>query len=513
MERPPSPSASDRERSRFLARLEAELARADRDYFLAWWDLYVRPGARGTAASEMARTRLLARPELREFITHSLERPLDPLLERRLQLLQRIVEDALIEQAPPVVQLRGAMMRTIVRFRPKYRGRRRSRAEVSRLSEDPDPAVRRDAHWALDELHRQVEPGLRRLVRVRNELARGLGYRSFPDFRLRTEGLTEARFQTIVSEVVDRTRPYARRLADQVLEGMGKDLLEPWDLWYSQSLTMSLPPRAFPGGQMTASAFRAIRGWGFRGPSNAFRIVRRSIPTGGMTLSPQLPRDVRVVVNPSGGWTRYMILIHEFGHAVQDWYTRGPTHLLRGPENIPGFAGFHEGMGGLFESLASESAWLATRPGVSREQRETLAARRSVVEGSGALHNALWVQREIEIYRSPEGNLVERFRRIDSASPRFHAAARRSFGEPFWVELGFYGKSYLLATLVAAQLRREMSEELRGPIWPNPRVIPWLARTWFRHGVRYDWVPRIAEVTGRQFGVADYARMLRTGFA
>lgn len=507
METPPGGAGTAREISGFLNRLEARLAEVDHSLFLAWWSQYAGLSHSGTARWDTFRSRLVGRPELLNFLRTAQARPQPPLLLRRLQLVQRIAEDALVEQHPSVVRRRATLVRRVFTFRPRWDGRRVPEARVRRLLRtNRDRAARRRAFLALQELANQLEGDFPGLVEARNARARALGYASFMDFRLRAEGLTLPQLEGFIRRIQEASRIAHRRFREQFLERTGSSGFLPWDLSFAENGRNPLPESAFPGPSMAADALRTIRAWGFRGPRRPFQIVQRSIPVGGFTLAVKIPRDVRVAVNPKGGWHHYEILLHEFGHAVQDWYTVGRTHVLQGPENIPGYAGFHEGIGGLFELVAADERWLRARQGASPELVREFLANTSDEELWMAGWTANWVWKEVQMYKRPRASHREEFHRASRGLFGFDDFPVQPSLDPFWIEAAFYSKSYLLAAILRAQLRRAIEEQLPGPFWPNRQVIPWLRRHWFRYGARFDWVPRVREVTGRALDVTDLLR-------
>lgn len=505
METPPPPTGSSREVASYLNRLEQRLAEIDHSLFLAWWNQYAGVSLAGTGRWDSQRSRLVGREDLLGFLRKAEDRPHAALLARRLELWRRISEDALVEQHPSVARLRAPMIRRVFSFRPVWEGRHRTESEVREvLRANDDRRVRRRAFLALQEISRDMERPLRRLVEARNARARELGYRSFMDLRLHAEGLELGQLEGFIDRLLSASKSSQRRFREQFAERSGETGFYPWDTGKAALGRNPLPESAFSGRTMVSDLLRTIRAWGFRGARRPFAIVQRSIPVGGMTLAIQIPTDIRVAVNPKGGWLNYAILAHEFGHAVQDSCTRAPTHVLRGPENIPGFAGFHEGIGGLFERIALVEAWLLRRPGVTKALVHQFRENLKDEELRLGQWTASWVWKEIQLYKHPTQDLAPRFHRIDRDMFAFDEYPRLSYADPFWIEAAFYSKSYLLASLLGAQLRQTIREQIPGPFWPNRSVIPWLRENWFRHGTRHDWVPRVREVTGRPFGVSDF---------
>lgn len=504
METPPAHTGNTLEVSGFLNRLEARLAEIDHALFLAWWNQYAGVSLAGTARWDTIRSRWVGRPELLNFLRSAQTHPHPRQLTRRLQLFQRIAEDALVEQHPSVVRQRAALVRQVFAFRPLWNGRRVDKEQLRLLVRtNKDRNLRRRAYLALQELSGKIETTFPRLVEARNACARTLGYSSFMDFRLRAEGLSLSKLEGFVRRLQGASLVVHRRFREQFLEETHEDRFYPWDTFFASERRNPLPASAFLGSSMVRDSLRTIRAWGFRGAAHPFRIVQRSIPVGGMTLAVQIPHDIRIAVNPKGGWQNYSILLHEFGHAVQDSSTEGSTHVLRGPENIPGFAGFHEGIGTLFEVLSMDERWLRSRPGTSPGPVREFLDRMSEEELRIAGLTATWVWKEIQLYRSPRRPHAREFHRLDRSVFGFAEFPVQPTADPFWIENAFYSKSYLLAMILQAQLRRAIREQVPGPFWPNPRVIPWLRRHWFSHGAQFDWVPRVKEVTGRPLGVTD----------
>jgi hypothetical protein len=510
LEPPPRTAGTSREVAGYLNRLENRLAEIDHSLFLAWWNQYAGVSTAGTGRWDALRSRLVGREDLLRFLRSALARPQPPQLTRRLELFRRITEDALVEQHPSVARLRASLIKRVFAFQPRWEGRRVTEAHVREILRlNVDRQLRRRAYFTLQHSAREVASDLRRLVIARNARSKELGYRSFMDFRLRLEGLTLPELEGFIDRIVPAAKVPIRRFREHFELRTGESTFFPWDAWWAAEARNPIPPSAFSGRTMVRDCLRTIRAWGFRGPRRPFTIVQRSIPIGGMTLAVELPTDTRVVVNPKGSWLHYAILLHEFGHAVQDRCTRGTTHVLRGPENIPGFAGFHEGIGQLFERIPTLPSWLRTRPGVTSDLIRRFRENLKDEEIHAGARTAVWVWKEIQLYKHPTENLGPRFHRADRDSFGFDEYPEAPFADPFWIEAAFYSKSYLIGSVLGAQLRQAIREQVPGPFWPNPGVIPWLARNWFRDGMQYDWVPRVKEVTGRKFGVSDFLNRAR----
>lgn len=503
-------SADPRDGERFVRELDHRLEKLDRAILVADWDLYTGRSPRGSAPWQLKRAALLSEEKILSFVRSALRRSWPYPLRRRLELLERVLLDTQVEQHPAVVRLRSDLQRKIVSFRPRWKGRRVDRSVLSRaVRESPRAADRRTAYYALEPLYRPLEDSLRELIRIRNDRARTLGYRSFAEMRLGFEGIRPGRLEALADAAVEPARARLRALRDRLLDATGQAGWHPWDFMYARARQVPLPDRWFPQREMLPRILKAVGRWGFRTDRMHFRVVFHDVPAGGMTLAPDPPTDVRILVHPQGGWLAYVVMFHEVGHAVHSASIRAPRHLLRWHENIPGFAGFHEGIGGLFEEIPSHGSWLAAQPGVGSRRAEEFAEASRDANLLDAAWHACFLRIEQALYRRPDRDPMPEVQRFERRVFGYDDYAPPSFVDHFFVDSPVYVPSYLLSLLFGQQLARTLRDLFGEPLWPNRKVGPWLARNWFAPGSLYDWVPRVKEITGRPFG----AEAFRAAFA
>ncbi len=507
---PLSPTSSEpREAARFVREFERRLQRCDRAIRLQEWNLYTGRPSADAGRADSARARLLASPGLLEWTQRARARGPSPLLERRLELLERMVLDAFVEQRPEVVRLRSELQARIARFRPRWEGRRVARGSLQQLlRQEPDPARRRRAFYALDEGYRALEPRFRRLVQLRNDAARELGHRSFVEMRLRFQGTTSRQVLAWTETIGRAARPYLRALREG-RPGAEKDGgWHPWDFPRAREQRARLPDGLFPRAQMLPKILRAVRHWGFRTGPRPFRVAFRDLPFGGLALALDPPRDVRLLVRPRDGWEAIRVLFHEVGHAVQARSNRAPGHLLRWTEGVPGFGGYHEGVAGLFETIAREPAWLRSE-GVAGREAEVFADAQSDVDLLAAAWQGPWIADEIALYERPSSDGGRPGRRIERETFGYDPYAPPSVVNPIAVGSPAYSANYLLAVLFQYQLAFGLRRQIGGPLWPNRQLGPWLVRHWFAAGLRVEWIPQLGRASGEPFGPRRFLERFR----
>lgn len=491
----------------FIRKLDMRLETLDRAILVAEWNQQIGRSVRGSAPWQLKRARLLADDRLLRWVQSARKRNWPILLHRRLELLERILLDAQVEQHPDVVRIRSDLQNRIISFRPTWNGRKVNRAVVFRLGRvSPHESVRRRAYYAFERLHRPLENHLQQLIRVRNERARELGFPTFAEMRLGFQGLTASHLEEVSKKAADFARGRVRALRDSLLGTGEQSGWHPWDFAYARERRVPLPDRLFPRQNMLPRILKAIGEWGFQTDRMRFRVVFHDTPFGGLTLAPDPPRDVRILVHPQGGWLAYDIMFHEVGHAVHSASIRAPRHLLRWHENIPGFGAFHEGIGALFEDIPSNVLWLSTQPGVGTKRAEEFAGLAKDASVLDAAWQAGWLRIEQELYRRPDRDPMPEVQRFERRIFGYDDYVPLSFVDTFFVSDPTYCSNYLLAILFKAQLTRALRTLFGDPVWPQRKVGPWLTRNWFAPGSIYDWLPRIREITGHPFGVEALQR-------
>jgi hypothetical protein len=497
---------AQRDAVRELDAFERRLATFDRRIALAEWNLYTgRADERATLRWQTERARFLRAPERRRLSDRLSGRLGAPLLERRAQLLARVVSDAEVEQSPEVVRIRSRLQGRIVRFRPTWHGRKVGRAEVyDALRNSPDRAERERAWVAEEPLRRTLEEPLRELIELRNELARAQGHANFAALRLSYEGISPERLRALSAEAVVGLPKAAAKLRAEAAERSSDPGWAPWDVRFALEQRALLPTGPFPGSRMVTAVRSALGAWGFPPRRRSFQIARGDLPFGGLTISVDVPRDVRILVHPKGGWEYYMVLFHEYGHAVHASSIDQPTHLLRTTD--PGYAGFAEGIAGVFEHVSEDANWLATVRGLDSELVEGFARARAWAALIEAGQTALGLETELRLYEHPGVDPRPRLRKIRGRWFGYDRHHDLSWASPFFVTHPVYMQSYLLAPLFRAQVAEAMVRATGGPFWPNPRAGPWLTESFLAPGARYDWTERLRDVTGSPLSAGAFAR-------
>ena len=490
--------------------LEGKLERLNLRIALQEWRLYAGRTEITPLRWQVEKNRLLGRSEVLEQLRYGSIASNDPLVSRRVELLRRCAEEAALEHHPSVAGRRTRLENRWTKRSSIWKGKRVGPGRLRRiLQASPDREERRKAFDATQASEEPLERPLLDIVRLRNDRARSLGYRDLPEFRLRCEGFSETAFRAFTEDLLSAVRPAIRALRDHFQDVTGERGWYPWDLLAARASGGKLPLPPFDARDLVPAMLRAFQELGFSESDLAVRFGRHRTENAGITIPVDPPNDVRILTNFRPGWVAYDVAFHEFGHAVHERSVRQPSHLLRWEGYVPGLQGMVEGIGCLFEYIASAPRWLSTRPRLSKKERAGFLALLPAGQGVSVALSLVAVLAELDHYRHPNrdprrthAKLLREILELDAFPP---------YPSVNWFEIAVptYSLVYLFARVWAAQVREAMLEECGGPLWPNVKVGPWMKENWFQHGARYDWRERVREVTGRPFSPQAFRRELK----
>ena len=352
------------------------------------------------------------------------------------------------------------------------------RALRNRLSDISGRAERNGLFASYMEADEAINPlRLERFERI-GAIARDLSYADYVALTRTTRGFDpDALGAEIRDFLAESETPYfaaLRRFLARIEIEQGDASLA--DLWYL--VRGSGWDNWFDGRRMVGVLEATLRGMGIelRGQAGATLDVepRPNKSPRAFVAVVNSPGDVRLVVQPHGGWDDYGALLHEAGHL---------EHFLHVDPRLPvsqrelGDWSVTEGYGMTFERLLADPGWLTERLGMPPDHAaafadfyslyhlvtmRTLAARhlhelRMHRGGDDALHRATYAGLVglISGVREPE----ERYLLIDD---------------------GMYAASYLRSFMLDAALTDHLATQHGDAWWRSPAAGETLRRAWSR---------------------------------
>jgi peptidyl-dipeptidase A len=502
------------------------------EFHEAYWESQVNAtpeNERRRAEVELELRRVKGDRDALEAVNSALHEALhEPVLERQLTVLRLSLTGNQMDEAQreEIVTLSSSVESDFSNHRPVFDGRPLTDNEIEEiLRTSDDEELRRRAWEASKEIGAVVAPRVRELVRVRNEVARDLGYADYYRLALDLQELDEKWLFDFLERLDGLTRApfleWKKRLDERLRARFGVHTLYPWH--YADPFFQTLPP----DGRVALDPLLARRS----APALAeetFRLWGIDL-SGVMAASDLYPRDrksqhafcldvdrsgknVRLLANivPGERWTE--VMLHESGHAAYDISIDEQVPYLL---HRPAHTFVTEAIAILSGRLVREPRWLVEIAGVDPSEVERVSAPLSSASTAQALLFARWalavVHFERELYTDPEEDLdarwwelVERYQ--DIASPPDRAA-------PDWaakIHLAAapaYYQNYILGEVLASQLHATCEREAGGLIGER-RGGELLVERVFRPGSLMRWDSLVEEATGRPLSPEDFAARL-----
>lgn len=460
--------------------------------------------------------------------------PKDPLLARQVELLYN---NYLENQLPPellkqIVELSTTIEQRFSTYRPQLGGQRVTDNQIKQiLRTEMDQERRRQAWLASKQVGQEVASDLIRLVRLRNQAARQMGFDNYHTLALTVAEQDVKELDRLFEQLYEQTRiPYSRLKAelDRILAtryGITPDQLRPWhyhdpffqeapdiygldlDSYYKTVDVQEIAVRFYDGIGLPVGQILERSDLYEREGKNPHAFCTNIDREG----------DVRILCNLKNDQYWMDTILHELGHGVYELYQDPNTpYLLRQPAHI--FT--TEAVAMLFGRLSSNPSWIRHMLGLSDQQVDQITGPCKDQARLRQLIFARWamVMYEFEkrLYADPDQDLnqlwwdlVERYQLVHRPDGRDH---------PDWAaKIHFtiapcYYHNYLLGELLASQLHASIAKQLAGPSardidYVDRKEIGKFLRTRvFEPGARYRWDRMIHMATGQALSPDYFAQ-------
>lgn len=514
--------------TRLVETLEERFSTIERDFAIAWWESQIDATEENDAKRaelELELRRIKGDVEAFRAVRDALEHPIhDVVLRRQLQILRLSLTGNQMNEAQrkEIVELSTRVESRFSSHRADVDGEKLDDNEIEETLKTSNDVEERKKVWeASKQIGALVADDVRELARVRNAVARDLGYPDYYKMALDLQELDEDWLFSVMDEVENLTdEPFTRwkgTLDDQLKARFGASTLYPWH--YADPFFQNLPPDGRP------SLDAAL------GESSAVELARNTFRAWSMDIDQVLEvsdvfprenkcqhafcmdtdrsgRDVRILANVVPGERWVEVMLHESGHAAYDvgidrtlpWLLRRPSHTFT-----------TEGMALLSGRLVRERSWLsdiaqldeAAYAGIVHDLKKANAAQSLVL----ARWILVMVHFERDLYADPESDLNSRWWEIVERMQKVTPPPDRD--APDWAAkihiaaAPVYYQNYLLGEILASQLASVCEEEAGQLLSPAAGRL--LNERFFAPGASMRWDALIRHATGRDLSAADHA--------
>jgi peptidyl-dipeptidase A len=523
-------NAKENQLKEFIAAHVAKVKPLDKEANLAWWDAYTTGDPKAydrNSELTLQIRRIYSDPTEFAFLKELKQsgQVKDPLLARQLTVLYSSylanqIEPELLKQ---IVELGTQIEKNFSTFRGTIDGKKVTDNEIKDILKDETDSARREQAWlASKQVGAAVANDLIRLVKLRNQAARKLGFDNYHTMSLATGEQDVKELDKIFADLYQRTnKPFARVKAelDRILArkyGVAPAALMPWhyhdpffqetpmvysldlDGYYKDKDVKKLAEEFYAGLGLPVDAILA----------HSDLYEKEGKNPHAFSIHIDREGEVRVLCNLRNDEYWMETILHELGHGVYDKYLDYETPwLLR----TPAHAFTTEAMAMFFGRLSRNPAWMQQMLHLTDAQRAEIEK----VSGKYAQLKQLIFARwdmvvyyfEKELYANPDRDLnklwwdlVEKYQLVRRPPNR---------NQPDWAaKIHFtaapcYYHNYMLGEMLASQLHHTLVSKVLGlksdkgvSYIGQQKAGQFLRENVFEAGDLYPWNEMIKRSTG-----------------
>ena len=453
------------------------------------WDLYTTGQADSFDFYNGLYQRLVKEPALLEALEQS-----DPKLDndddlRRFNLVKNSVLNGKIEEFPEIVSLRDSLSAIDRSYRAEFEGAKSNANDLYRIFRTDNNRSRREsAYRAWVSVGSEMQEGIQKLFKLRNQQATKEGFNNFFTLSLKNQEIDINQYLKLIQELDTLSaKPYAEILQN----AKGKLRLsdpEMWDLSYSFKNINSKIDEYFPVDSQMKYIKNSLKDIGFdidKLPIYFDLDSRDGKSQFAYAFTIKAPYDMRVLANLTDGILSTKTLMHEIGHALHSAFIQQDNSLFSNTM-IDGI--WAEGMAQTLASLVNDKEWLTTYAHVPVSVVDAYLTAKKEADIIYLRTTLLRLQFEFEAYQNPQRDLNEIYWDLFE---KYLMLPRHDDIYP-WASIIHYTThpvylhNYLYADMIAAQNINFLDKNYEGAVGKRT-TKSFLVQNYFRFGAKYDW--------------------------
>lgn len=459
----------------------------------------------------------------------------EPVLKRELETLYNAYLENQIDEKKleEIIKLRTDVENKFSTYRTEVSGKKLTDNEVEDILKNSTDSKELKAAWLGSKAIGKVVSGdVIRLAKMRNEAARGLGFKNYHEMSLKLSEQDPQEIEKLFDELDNLTRDSFMKLKGEMDQVLAKRYnVKPQDLmpWHYQNRFFQEAPKIYNVDldtyykdkdvvELTKAYYKGI-GLPMDDLAQKSDLYEKEGKyQHAYCTTIDRDGDVRVVMNVKPNYNWMNTSLHEFGHAVYDkftdrslpWQLREPAHTFT-----------TEAIAMMFGRFAANPKWMQDVLGISDAEKAKIGDEGFKSLRLEQLVFSRWVQVvyrfEKSMYENPDQDLnklwwdlVEKYQGLKRPEGR---------NEPDWASkihiasYPCYYHNYMLGELLASQLYYHItggvlkSSEAKDESFFNKKEVgEYLKKNVFEPGKKYYWNDMIEKATGEKLSAKYYAK-------
>lgn len=429
-------------------------------------------------------------------------------LRRRLVIWSRCFMGAEVEGKRDIVTLEQALEDRSLQFQFTLDDEPVPRTELNRIIRtDPNGDQRRKAWEAFGQLSQTMESDLRKLIAMRNMNAIlfgapvDYGYLSLFVQAIELDWLLQ-----IIAQLEERTREPYMDMIESFKKVHDLETLHPWDLQYAMHSLAYLPDEYFPGTGSVPTLQHFLKTIGFQPDILPIHVTEDPLPYGVLGMAIEIPKDVRLVVDPKPGHRFYSTLFSECGRGLYAVHIQPKRPIYKGYHWVAGAhsPAYTEAMAEILAEFTRDPYWLKKYAQLPDDALQQYVLRRVGFDLYSIRSLMSMVSFELEAYK----DLGQDLHKLEKDMDRKYLLVDVPEDMPsrwgsmsYLVSSPMYYQNYLLAALITVQVHQTLREQFGLRMINQPEVAQWLIENLYAPGESQPWKTRIRNATGKDLTI------------
>ena len=428
---------------------------------------------------------------------------------KRFELLNARFLSGIIDAKNPVRNLCDSLNGLSENYAPELMAETKPLSEVARyISESKNRTHREMALRAYYDIGNQMEPGMERLFRMRNQQARKTGYNNYMALLANRDEMKPEQCEQLIKKLDSLTAGPYLGLMEKIRSSLAFSEVELWDIPYYFSGVNGEINAYFPAESQFDYIRASLADLGF--PLDKLPIywdIEES-PERPADTKPYIirtPFDQRLSGNTGAGFAVTRQLHEQFGYLLYSSFIAQEKALY----NEPLHGAFADGMLDIFGDITESGDWLkkyTTAPAGLVERFVTARREQKLIDLRMLL---VRMEFEFEAYTNPTRDLNKVYwdTFVKYMSLPRHDDIKIWAVDSRYIDRPLTYKNDLLARMIAAQTLTYLEKNNEGVV-ANPETRAFLVQNYFRFGSRYGWQDLIQRGTGEDIDVGYYLERL-----
>ena len=435
-------------------------------------------------------TELILNPSFEKLILNWIDRVSNSMLKQRLACWKNYLLMASVNRNPEIRNLTLELSDKMITHEYRVRNKISSLGEIKdTLRNSPDSTFRKDAWYAKHILSESLAPDLIKLIKLRNSLAKELGYATYADLTLKMEGLSLSDVREILLDLTETSNPIYNQILRDGQNILGLTKIEPWDLMYVLHNMGGIDTTLFPKNLLETK----LREWGNNHGANlqklGIEIVYTDIPYNGLCFTLN-ENEIKILSNPADGHSSYSTMFHELGHALHSAYNKQKAYIFSHEGGI-----IAEGMAELIGYVTHSPLWLEEM-GIDSEKIPVVQKALIAPWFHYLRERTTYALTEYLIYENPDIDqdsiLAENEHNILGTT---HNNSPRWAANSWYINYPIYWQNYVLADVVSSQIHQSLNLKYGG-LHRHPEALDEIKEIYYAPGSTIDWQKKLLNHTG-----------------